>query len=92
MQLKNEFDRLMLIFILWNLGLAFSGSIIFPAFAQMGFTIEQMLFLGIIAYLAPLLHLMISRNYNSKIFMPVGILFVALAYTSLVFFGGFALM
>lgn len=89
MQLKNEFDRLMLIFIIWNLGLAFSGSILFPAFAQMGFTVEQMLFLSTLTYLAPLIHLMLSRNYDSKISMPLGILFVALAYLSFIFIGGF---
>lgn len=89
MHLKNEFDRLMLIFLLWNAGLALSGSFLFPAFFSMGVSVEQMLFLSILTYLIPLLYLLVSRNYNSKISMPLGIFSVAIAYLSLILLGGF---
>ncbi|MFH1521301.1 MAG: MFS transporter [Candidatus Micrarchaeota archaeon] len=89
MHLKDEFTRLTIIFVLWNIGLALAGSVLFPAFVDMGFTIENMLLFGTLCFLFPLILLLFFRDYTSKIAMPLGILSVALAYSALVLIGGF---
>ncbi|VVC04064.1 Major Facilitator Superfamily protein [Candidatus Bilamarchaeum dharawalense] len=88
MQLTSEFQRLTVIFLLWNLGLAFSGYLVFPSFAALGFSLEQMLFLSIFNYLIPLIYLLVFREYDSKNSIPLGIFSVAIAYLAYVLLGG----
>jgi MFS family permease len=78
----------MLVFVLWNVGLSISGNMVFPAFASMGFSIEQLLLMSTLCYSFPLFYLMFFRKYDSKITVPLGILSVAFGYFLLTTFGG----
>ncbi|MFH1785224.1 MAG: MFS transporter [Candidatus Micrarchaeota archaeon] len=87
--MQNE-NNLTLMFILWNVGMAFSLSFIFPYLFTVGFSVQEMLFFAFLNYAFPLIFLIILRNYDSAISMPLGMFFVALAYFLFVFLGGVA--
>ncbi len=84
---NTDFERLMLIYFMWNAALSFAGSLLFPYFFSLGITIEMMLFFGLLGYLAPAIYLLFLRGYDSRTAMCMGAASVGLSYMALIAFG-----